>query len=160
MGHDGDRPRLSWKEIDQRRDGSRSGASEHEPRGRVAKERAQEASQQYLKELDKIFTSERGGKEGEEFAKAVREAHGTPDLTAACEAYQAQIGLPSDPALISIFLDVTDPQLVAATLEHVIELREKSSFEVSSGLKAQLRVLAQDFNDAVAGAAEDILESL
>jgi hypothetical protein len=155
---DDDRPRLSWKEIDQRRDGAgpRGARGEQKPRGRAAEARAEEATKQYLKEVDKIFTAAPGGAEGEVLAKAVQDAHGSPQLVEACLAYRDSLGMPTDSSLLTVFLDADDSQLVVATLDHMLELQKAGSLEATSGLKAQLRVLVQSFDDHIAGAAEDL----
>jgi hypothetical protein len=158
---DDDRPRLSWKEIDQRRDGSGPrNRGEGRPRGLAEQARAEEATKEYLKEADKMFSSAQGGAAGEVLAKAVSDAHGTPELVAACAAYRESLGLPNDTSLLSVFLDADDLELVADTLDHMIALVQAGSLEVTSGLKAQLRVLVQSFDDNIAGAAEDLQGAL
>ena len=58
----------------------------------------------------------KGGAEGERLAREMREARGTPDLAGACRAYRDAVGLPEDPAQLSLFLDSGDPELVLAAL--------------------------------------------
>lgn len=156
MGDDRERPRLSWREIDQRRSSGHR-RDEREPRGPAAEARTVEATAQYLKEIDKIFSNEKGGAEGEALARAVRDAHGTAEVDDACRAYRDAIGMPDDPSLLGVFLDANDTSLVVAALEHMLAGHEAGRVEITSGLKAQLRVLAQSFDDHVAGAAEDLL---
>jgi hypothetical protein len=162
MADDGDRPRLSWREIDQRRDSAapKPRPGERRPQGQAAEARAAEATKEYLKEIDKMFVEGKGGAEGEALTRAVRDAHGTPELGEACQAYRDKLGLPSDAALLSIFLDANEAELVVASLEHMLELQSAGSLEATSGLKAQLRILAQSFDDSIAGAAEDLLDGL
>jgi hypothetical protein len=162
MTGDSDRPRLSWREIDQRRDsaGPRPRPGERRARGQAAEARAVEATKEYLKEIDKMFVEGKGGAEGEALAKAVRDAHGTPELGEACQAYCEKLGLPTEVALLSIFLDANESELVIATLEHMLDLQRATSLEATQGLKAQLRTLAQSFDDSIAGAAEDLLDGL
>ena len=51
-----ERPRRSWREIDQMRDGSRGrSGDERRPRGAAAEARAKAATQQYLKHADELF---------------------------------------------------------------------------------------------------------
>jgi hypothetical protein len=157
---DGDRPRRSWREIDRMRDGSRHSSEERRPSSPKEEQRARAAAQQYVKKLDKLFSGQKGDAEMEQLANRVRDAHGTPDVVDACRAYRDALGLPSDPALLSIFLDTGDPELVCETLEGIAAAAESGEVEVSSGMRTQLRMLAEDPNDDVADAAEVLLERI
>lgn len=155
-----ERPRRSWREIDQMRDRPGSRPDAQQPRGRAAEARAQAATQQYLKGLDGLFKPGPGGAEGERLARSVRDAHGTPEFTPACRAYRESLGLPQDPGLLALFLDAREPGLVAESLDALTALLESGRFEPGSGLRSQVRILTQDSDDAVAEAAEALLERL
>ncbi len=156
----GERPRRSWREIDQMRDGTRRRDEHSRPLGKVAQARVRFATEAYLKDADKIFDDRAGGEEGERLAKTVRDAHGTPGLAEACRAYRAALGMPSNRSLLTLFLDSDDHELVLAGLDALSGAQRQAGLEVSAGLKSQLRVLAQGFDDAVAEAAEELLERL
>lgn len=156
---DGDRPKLSWRERDAMR-GRSSHARRDEPRGSIQDPRSRSATQQYLKQIDGLFSSAPGGAEGERLAKAIRDAHGTPGLADACRAYRDAIGLPGDAGLLALFLDAREPELVVAALEALAAAREAGRLQATSGLRTQLRLLAQDPDDAVAEGAEDLLAKL
>jgi hypothetical protein len=151
-----DRPRLSWREIDQRRSGAHG--RRDEPRGRAAKRESAQQKDLALKAADSLFSSELGGKQGETLAKAMRDAHGSAEFGDACRAYANEIGTPTDPALLSLFLDSGDPALIVSALEALLDQKNDGSLEISSGLKSQLRILEQDRDDTVAGICEDLLE--
>lgn len=153
------RERRSWREIDQMRDRGRS-SSEPRPRGRAAEARADAASRQYRKQLDAMFSHGKGGAEGERLARAMREAHGTPGLADACRAYRECVGVPADPGLLSLFLDCGDGELVRAALETLRAARAQDGFELSRGLRSQLRILAGHADDEIAETAEELLEAL
>lgn len=155
-----ERPRRSWRDIDRMRDGARDRSRERGPRGPAAEARAKSATQEYLKQLDGLFSSAKGGAEGERLAQAVRQAHGTDQLAEACRAYRSEVGIPTDPSLISLFLDAADREIVLAALESLIEIHSKGGAKISSGLRSQLRILAEGSDDSIAGAAEDLLASL
>ncbi len=162
MSDDRDRyDRPSWSEIDKRRDGS-SGRSrdarERRPQGKAAEARARAATSLYLKEADKMFSDAEGGAQGEALAKQARDAHGTSELPAACRAYRDQLGIPSDPSLLSLFLDTGEAELVVAALTALLAAQKAGGLEATPGLKSQIRVLAQDFNDDVAELAEELQE--
>ena len=154
----GDRPRLSWREIDQRRSGSHP--RRDEPRGKAAdRDRAQQKDQS-LSAANALFSMEKGGKQGEALAKAMRDAHGSGEFEDACRAYADEIGTPNDPSLLSLFLDTGDPSLVIAALEALLSLKNAGSLPIGGGLKSQLRVLEQDRDDAIAGISEELLEGV
>jgi hypothetical protein len=146
----------SWKEIDQMRDGTRSG-ERNRPKGKAAEERSQQATQQYLKEIDKLFSASGGGSEADALVKRLRDAHGTPELPEVCRAFREEVGLPRDASLLSIFLDSNQPDLVVDALGAILALLKEGELEMSKGMLSQLRVLAEDFNNDIAEVAEEIL---
>ena len=157
MSGDDDRERRSWREIDRMRDGARS-SDERRPRTAAERARAGAATQQYLKHIDGIFSGDKGDAKGEALSAAMRDAHGTPALADACRAYLDALGPPDQPALLSLVLDSGDPEIVLAGLEGMRVLGLSGELELSRGQRSQLRILAEDANDAVAEAAEDLLE--
>lgn len=158
----GDRPRLSWREIDQRRDRPRHASDEQRPRGPGAEKRARAATQRYLKEIDRAFFAPGGSRTPEErrLADAVREAQGTPHLAEACRAYLAALGPPQDAALLAAFLDARAPDVVRAALEALGERATSGALELTPGLRSQLRLLESEADDEIAELAEEILERL
>jgi hypothetical protein len=153
-----DREKKSFSELDRQRR-ERSTPEERRPRSKVAQERAQTATKQYLKEIDGLFS--KGKKtEIERLVAAMRDAHGTPGLAEACRAYHAAAGPPGEPALISLFLDTSEPELILLGLEALRAGHENGTVKVTSSLRSQLRILSEDADDAVAEGAEDLLESL
>lgn len=164
MSGDDDRPyereKKSFSELDRiRREGSSPG--DHGPRGPASRVRAEAAAKQYVKRLDGMFSGEKGGAaEGEQLAKAVRDAHGTSKVAAACRAYRDALGMPEDGALLSVFLDSAEVDLVVPGIEALRDAYEAQTLTVTKGQKTQLRTLALGSDDAIADAAEDLLEVL
>jgi len=158
---DDDRPRerLSWREIDKRRGGARQ-RPEDRPKSAFEIARDSAAAKAYTKKIDALFVTSKGGAAGERLAREMREARGTPALAGACRAYRDAVGLPEDPAQLSLFLDSGDPELVLAALAALGAARAGGTLQPTSGLRTQLRMLTQDANDAVAEAAEELLEAL
>lgn len=154
-----DERKRSWKEIDQMRDGSRRDDSDR-PRGAASQQRSEQATQSYLKELDKLFTSTGRSPEVEALVKGLRNAHGTPELPEVCRAFRDELGMPGEVGLLSIFLDSNDAELVVAALETLLALSAQGDIELGKGIQSQLRVLSQDFNNDIAEIAEEILEKL
>jgi len=159
---DSDRPKLSWSEIDKRRDKPRTREDrERRPRGAAAEARSQAATQQYLKKLGgSLFGREGASGRGEALARAVGDAQGTPGFTGACRAYLDALGAPKDASLCARFLDACEPELVLAGLAGLEALRAGGPLAASPGLRARLRSLADDANDEVATAAEALLRAI
>jgi hypothetical protein len=159
---DGERPKLSWSEIDKRRDRPRTRADrEQRPRTAAAEARSRAATQQYLRKLGgELFAKHRAGGRGEELAGAIRDAQGTPGFADACRAYLGELGPPRDASLCARFLDARAPELVLAGLRGLEGLRGEGALAPSAGLRAQLRTLANDANDEVADAAEALLRAI
>lgn len=158
-----DREKLSFAELDRlrrERKAGGGGGGQQRPRGAAAQARSKQATEAYLKEAGKLFSDAQGGADGEALARAIEAAHGTPGLADACHAYREAVGLPDDPALISLFLDAEDPALVADALRHLAEGQEAGRIAISRGLKSQLRVLEQGTDDDVAYEAEELLARL
>jgi hypothetical protein len=153
-----DGEKRSFSELDrQRREGRSSG--ERTPPGRASRERSQAATKQYLKDIDAVFSG--GSKaEIERLVSAMRDAHGTPGLADACRAFRAAAGPPGDATLISLFLDTGESELILLGLEALRSGHESGDLKLTSGLRSQLRMLAEDNDDDVAEAAEQLLEGL
>jgi hypothetical protein len=154
----GERPKLSWSELDKRRDKPRSRTPERAPRGAAAEARARSATKSYLAKLDGQLFAKKGGGAGK-LADAVRDARGTPALTDACRRYMEELGPPRDAALIGAFLDAPDRELRAAALASLADEIAAGRLAPTAGLRSQLRVLADGPDDALAEQAEEILGS-
>ncbi len=155
----GERPKLSWSELDKRRDKPRSHTSEARPRGAAAEARAASATQSYLKKLDQQLFA-KGGKKATpqgRLADAVRDALGTPGLDDACRAYLAEVGPPADAALFAAFLDARDREIRLAALGALADAKRAGRVALTPGLRSQLRVLAEGTDDELAERAEEIL---
>lgn len=154
----GERPKLSWSELDKRRDKPRSRTPERAPRGPAAEARARTATKSYLAKLDgQLFAKK--GPAGSKLADAVRDALGTPGLTDACRSYLAEVGAPRDAALIAAFLDAGDTELQRIALAALAEEVAARRTTPTAGLRSQLRVLASGPDDELALRAEEILDS-
>lgn len=158
-----ERSRKSWKEIDAARDRGRSGGNPAEapPASPAARARAAAAAQQYLKTLDvSLFSKPKARAKADPLERAVRKSHGTAELDAACRAYRDARGIPDEASLLSLFLDARDPELQVEILDSLAERFRSGSLGVSSGLRTQLRILAQSSSDEVAERAEALLDSI
>jgi hypothetical protein len=165
MSRDDDRPgfldrdKKSFSERDRERR-ERRGSDERRDRGPGLPGQDAFAKKQYLKQVDSIFAKGKGGAGGDRLAQAVRDARGTQGLAAACRGYRDAQGAPSDAGLAACFLDAGEADVVLVGLEALAALRADGSLGATPGLRTQLRMLAQDPDDAVAGAAEALLDGL
>ena len=150
-----DRPRLSWSEIDRRRGGTRT--RREEPRGFVAREEKVRAKQAALNTADALFSMNKGGAEGARLAAEMQAAQGSEGFVLACRTYFDAVGVPDDPALLGLFLDSADAELIVPALEALLLATTAGSLELTSALKGQLRVLEQDRDDTIAGISEELL---
>lgn len=151
-----EREKLSFSELDRRRRERRDGRDA--PHDGAGQRRSAEAAKQYLKQVDGLFSTSPGGAEGERLASAMREALGTPGLADACRAYRDAVGVPDDPALLSLFLDSGDGELVLAALERLHARSAAGPPALTRGLRSQLRLLADGPDDAIAESAEELLD--
>ena len=151
----GDDRKLTYSERDRmRRDGGGSGP----PRGGKAREVELLRTHAALDQAEAIFAGEKGGDEGKALAAAVRAAHGSPELAAACRAYLEALGPPRTNELVSIFLDAGDKELSLPVLDQLLQHKAAGSLELEGGLKRQIRILSEDFDDDLASRAEELLE--
>jgi hypothetical protein len=153
-----DREKKSFSELDRARR-ERRDRGEERPRSPASRAGAERATQQYLNHADSLFS---GGKRGdaEKLAAAVLDARGTPELAAACRAYVDRAGPPTALRLVSCFLDAGERELVLAGLAALEAVHAAGELEARAGWKTQLRGLAQDSDDEVAGRSEDLLDGL
>ena len=148
--------KLSYSERDRlRREGGGSGGR---PPGRREKIEDEKRSHEALLVADALFTDEKGGQEGKALADAVRAAHGTSNLPAACRAYLKAVGPPATVELASLFLDSGEKELVVVALDELLRKKDAGDLELNGGLKRQIRILSEDFDDDLASRAEDLLE--
>ena len=146
--------KLTYSERDRLR---REGGQSRPEGGRARAEQTQD-TRRALDAADALFGDQKGGKEGEERAAAVRSAHGTAELPATCRAYFEAFGAPGDLELVSIFLDAGEKDLSVAVLDALLHEKGRGRIRLEGGLKRQVRLLAEDFDDELASRAEDLLE--
>lgn len=158
MGDDGRKPSFSERDRLRRENGRENGREGGRPPSGRTREAEAKASKAALAAADALFTDEQGGQDGKVVANAVRDAHGTPELPAACRAYVDAVGVPSGLELISIFLDAGDKSLSIAVLDELLRQKSDGALELAGGLLRQIRLLAEDFDDDLASRAEDLLD--
>jgi len=126
----------------------------------VSKAKEEAVTRQYVKQLDELFSKTKGGREVEQRAAAIRAAHGTSELADACRQYRDVAGFPDDAALLGMFLDSGDAELVVGSLEVLQAACEAGRLKASGGLRSQIRMLAEDPDGEVAEIAEALAARL
>ncbi|MBK7949402.1 MAG: hypothetical protein IPK00_11840 [Deltaproteobacteria bacterium] len=149
--------KLSYSERDRmRREGKGAGRSER-PQSGHDRALEEKRSRLALAAAEELFTDEKGGQLGKALANAVREAHGTRGLAAACQAYLEKVGPPTTGELASIFLDAGEKSISVPVLDALLQQKGQGKLELEGGLKRQIRLLSEDFDDELASRAEDLL---
>ena len=118
-----ERDKISWSEIDKRRDRSPYAPKEtHEPRQKS--QRSEWIKKQYRKEADKLFLGKKGTKKHEKAHSDINRFHGTDQFDATVKSYLDQYGLPDDWSTLSLLLDYSDPKMVSQVLSAMKNLYE------------------------------------
>lgn len=146
--------KLSYSERDRLR---RDGGKRERPMSGRDRALEEKRSKLALAAAEELFTDEKGGQAGKALAKAVRDAHGTKELAGACRAYLERVGPPASSELASIFLDAGEKAISLPVLDELLRQKAAGRLELEGGLKRQIRLLSEDFDDALASRAEDLL---
>ena len=158
--HSGEEDKLSWREIDQRKDRSPY-APKEAPRGRERSRRSEWVMRKYRKEADKLFMGKKGTKKHQKAHNDIDRYHGTDQFEATVKAYLDQYGLPDDWSTLSLLLDYSDPQTVLRALAAMKDLYETRSLIEKQGFKAEVDILAMTASDSdLRDFAEELLKTL
>jgi hypothetical protein len=155
---DDDRERLSWREIDQRRDGARR---REKAAPRMPKKQEEMVRKQALAQAEALFKGKRGQPEYQQALKKLEASHGTKKFAATAEKFLADYGLPEEWGALTRFLDYPDPATVVAVLQAMAEKVQLRSRVEKQGFKGRLQVLALTSPyEEVRQQAQKILETL
>jgi hypothetical protein len=159
--HDEDeREKLSWREIDRRRDRSPH-APKEAPRERVRSRRSEWVMKKYRKEADKLFMGKKGTKKHQKAHHDIDRYHGTDQFETAVKNYIDQYGLPDDWSTLSLLLDYSDSEKVLQVLAAMKNLYEGRSPIEKQGFKAKVDILAMTASDSdLRDLAEEMLKTL
>ena len=157
---DDDREKLSWREIDRMRDGSRhvsGGAKSYQERTL----RSAWAKKQHLKKAEKFFQGRKGTDAYKAADTALHEKYGTPDFQEAAKNFLQQFGLPDEWGSLLLVLDFHEPKWVKEALAALKGMYEKRSLLEQKGFKGKVKVLVMTTADkGVRLEAEKILDEL
>lgn len=157
---EGEREKLSWREIDRRKD--RSPHAPKEPFVEREKSRRSEwVMKKYRKEADKLFMGKKGTKKHQKAWNEIDRYHGTDQFEAAVKNYLDQYGLPDDWRTLSLLLDYSDSEKVLETLQAMKALYQDRTPMEKQGFKAKLDILAMTTSHSdLRDMAEETLKGL
>jgi hypothetical protein len=141
------RERLSWKEIDKRKDGSRHVAPESTPKGKRKAQKAEWLRKMALKEANKVFRGKQGTPQHETAVSELQQYFGTKKFNGLAKKYLEEFGVPKQWGTQFLFLDYEDPEVVNDILHHMAgQYTERSPHEQQALISKMrtLSVLAED----------------
>lgn len=158
-GDDDDRERPSWREIDQRRDGTRHRAPARKPR--MPKTQAEWARRQALREAEALFKGKKGRPEYQAALRELEACHGSKKFPVCAKKFLHEYGLPEEWGALTRLLDYPEPEVVAAVIRVMAnQLGQRSRVE-QQGFKGRMRILALTSpHGALRNTAEEILANL
>lgn len=142
---DEDREKLSWREIDQRRD-----RSSHVSGGKSYQERSLKsdwAKKQHLREAEKFFQGKKGTEAYKKAYTALHEKYGTPGFKEAAQKFIQEFGMPDDWSTLLLIMDISEPALVTDAIIALKGMYEKRSPIEQKGFKGKLKILAMTAKD-------------
>lgn len=154
------REKISWREIDRRRDRSPH-APREAPKDRERSRRSEWVMKKYRKEADKLFMGKKGTKKHQKALNDLERYHGTDQFEAAVKAYLDEYGLPGDWSTLSLLLDYSDTGTILEALHAMKHLYESRTPMEKQGFKAKVDILAMTASDGdLRDLAEETLKSL
>ncbi|MGQ9688008.1 MAG: hypothetical protein ACUVXF_04355 [Desulfobaccales bacterium] len=155
---DADRERLSWREIDQRRDRPQRQVPKSEPRPAKQAEWVRKLA---LRQAEALFQGKRGNPAYQAAVKALEAAHGTKKFGAVARKFLAEYGLPETWGTLNLLLDYPEAAVVLEVVEAMRGQWQERSRVEQKGFEGRLRVLALTSKDAeVRLRAEEVLAEI
>jgi hypothetical protein len=136
---DEERERPSWREIDQRRDGSRHRAP---ARPRAPKKEAELARKQALAQAEALFKGKRGRPEYRVALRQLEACHGSKKFPLCAKKFLEEYGLPEEWGALMRFLDYPEPEVVRDALRAMASQVAGRTRVEQQGFKGKLQVLS------------------
>jgi hypothetical protein len=136
---DDDRERLTWKEIDQRRD-----RQQHQgpKKPRVPKKEVERVRQEALRQAEALFKGKRGLPEYRTALRELEAHHGTKRFQIFVKNFLKEYGLPEEWGALNRLLDYPEPAVVAEVLKAMAAQAGARSRVEQQGFKGRVQVLA------------------
>lgn len=159
--HDEDeREKISWREVDRRKDRSPYAPKESPP-DRERSRRSEWVMKKYRKEADRLFMGKKGTKKHQKALNDIERYHGTDQFEGVVKAYLDQYGLPEDWSTLSFLLDYSDAEKVLEVLTLMKSLYENRTPMEKQGFKAKVDILAMTAqNGDLRDLTEEMLKTL
>jgi hypothetical protein len=155
---DDERERPSWREIDQRRDGSRHRAP---AKARVPQKEAEKTRRQALAQAEALFKGKRSRPEYQTALRQLESCHGTKKFPACAKKFLEEYGFPEEWGALMRFLDYPEPAVVVAALQAMASQVDAKTRVEQQGFKGKLQIIALTTGDAdLRGLAEEIRDRL
>jgi hypothetical protein len=159
MLDDDERERPSWREIDQRRDGSRHRQPERRPR--PPKTQAEWVRKQALAQAEALFKGKKARPEYQAALRRLEACHGTKKFAPEAKKFLEEYGLPEEWGALNRLLDYPEAAVVGEVLAAMAAQAGQRSRVEQQGFKGRLQVLALTSQYAeVRRRAEEILAEL
>ncbi len=159
-GDEDEREKISWREIDRRKDRSPYAPKEEKP-DRERSRRSEWVMKKYRKEADKLFMGKKGTKKHQKALSDIERYHGTDQFETFVKDYLDQYGLPDDWSTLSLLLDYSDASKVLEVLTAMKSLYENRTPVEKQGFKARVDILAMTATDSdLRNFAEELLKDL
>jgi hypothetical protein len=159
-GDEDEREKISWREIDRRKDRSPY-APKESPKEKERSRRSEWVMKKYRKEADKLFMGKKGTKKHQKTLSDIDRFHGTDQFEAAVKSYLDQYGLPEDWSTLSMVLDCSNPEVVSAAIQAMKPFYASRSLTEQQGFRAKLDILAMTTaNSDLRDLAEEVRGSL
>ena len=153
--NDDNRERPSWREIDQRRDGSSHRVKAPPP---VPKVQSEMIRKQALAQAEALFKGKRARPEYQIDLKKLEAGHGSKKFPAMAKKFLEEYGVPDEWGALTRFLDYDDPTAAVAVLRAMAAQVERRSRVERQGFKGRLQVLTLTSpHPEIRRAAEEIL---
>jgi hypothetical protein len=136
---DDDRERLTWKEIDQRRDRQQHQAPK---KPRVPKKEAEKVRLEALRQAEALFKGKRGRPEYRTALKELESHQGTKKFPIIVKKFIDEYGLPEEWGALNRLLDYPEPEVVVEVLQAMAGQAGTRSRVEQQGFKGRVQILA------------------
>lgn len=154
-----EREKLSWSEIDKRKDSSKHVSGEKASYKKS--KRSEWALKQYRKEAEKLLMGKKGTDAYKKARNAIHDRHGTPKFNAAVKSFIREYGLPDGWDTLFLLLDYKDTATVGDVLLRLMGSYRERSLTEMQGFRAKLEIMETTTKDEkLREAVETILQEL
>jgi hypothetical protein len=136
---DEERERLSWREIDQRRDRPGERAPKQE---RLPKKQAEWVRKQALAQAEALFKGKRIRPEYQAALRELEALHGNKKFAARAKKFLEEFGLPEEWGTLNRLLDYPEPGVVGEVLEALAAQVGSRSRVEQQGFRGRLQIMA------------------